>query len=140
MPDPDTQGGLQHAALPDVPKLMDDYRRREEALRKQSDEVARLRGEVLIAADREALTIVSNARAEIRRIIVNARRELLGLAAQIQAITWAEQDSGAGTHALHAFPGPGGDEPSSTTDGGRLLTPEAGAQAQDRLLGARHDV
>src|SRR5205823_13410093 len=87
--------GLQRATSPGIPDLIGDYRRQQDALQKQTGELARLRGEVLIAADREALNIVANARAEVRRIIVNARRELFGLAEQIDAITEAQNEAAA---------------------------------------------
>jgi hypothetical protein len=54
--------------------------------------LARMKAEVLTAADREAAAIVTTARAEIRSIIVNARRELLGLATQIETLSNPRDD------------------------------------------------
>ena len=87
--------------------------------------VARLRGEVLSAAESEAAEIVATARAEVRRIIVNARgNDLLGLAAQIQVITDTAPELGTA------------DTPSLEP----LLPASDGIDLRDRLLGARRDV
>src|SRR5580765_3843771 len=95
-----------------VPDLIDDYRRQQEALHAQTQEVSRRRAEILAAAELEASRIVTTARAGIRRLIVDARRELLGLASQVEAIT-------------------------KTSDGSEA--PDA-ANTRNRLLEARHDV
>ena len=87
--------------------------------------MARLRGEVLSAAEREASEIVTTARTEIRRIIVNARHDLFGLAAQIQVIT----DNPSDANALDASPSVEG-----------LLPAPEGLHLRDRMLDARRDV
>src|SRR4030095_12203455 len=51
----------------------------------QADELARLRDEVRGSAEREALEIVTAARRDVRKVIMEARRELLVLSAQVQA-------------------------------------------------------
>jgi hypothetical protein len=76
-----------------VSNLADDYRRRQEAWRAQATDLARMRAEVLNAAEKEAASIVTTARADIRSIIVNARRELLGLAKQIEALPTPQEES-----------------------------------------------
>ncbi len=125
---------FERATPAKVPELLDDYRREQAALRKQSDDVAKLRREVLIAADREALSIVTGARAEIRRIIIDARQELLGLAAQIEVITESLSELQAGRAARFAT----SDLPPA--EAALLLPAEAGHHSRDRLLGARHDI
>src|SRR5438105_3993258 len=116
-----------------VPGLVDDYKREQDALRFHEREVARLRDEVRSAAEREAAEIVTSARAEIRRIIVNARRDLFGLAAQIQVIT----DTTSDAHALDAFQA---ERPelghSARTVAGMLLPAPEGLQLRDRVLDA----
>jgi hypothetical protein len=69
-----------------VVELLSEYRRKQDALREQSSEVARLFEEVLTAADREATDIVAHARADVRRIVVDAWRDVLALTTQLQAI------------------------------------------------------
>ena len=86
--------------LSSVPELIDDYRRQEEALRKHERQLDRLRAELATAAGREATAIVMNARAEIRRILITARRELLGLAEQIQVMTESQERSEAAAGML----------------------------------------
>src|SRR5688572_33400238 len=68
-----------------VPALIHDYRAQRDAWREQARNLARMREEVLTAADREAHDIVSSARADVRRILLKARRDLLVLAAQVRA-------------------------------------------------------
>src|SRR5215212_2413066 len=73
-------------AQPAVPDLIVDYRQQQDAWTRQALELARLRGEVLAAAEREAADLVKSTRARIAGLLGDARRELLGLAAQIEAI------------------------------------------------------
>src|SRR5262245_21943400 len=68
-----------------VPSLINDSRAQREAWREQALNLARMREEVLSAADHEAKDIVSAARTDIRRILLKARRDLLVLAAQVRA-------------------------------------------------------
>jgi len=68
-----------------VPSLIHDYRAQRDAWREQARNLARMREEVLTAADREAKDIVSTARGDVRRILLKARRDLLVLAAQVRA-------------------------------------------------------
>src|SRR5262245_39203697 len=77
---------------PVVPTLADDYRRQQGEWRLQAVELARMRAEVLTAAERQAACIVTSARAQVRNIIVNARRELLGLAKQIEALPVPQEE------------------------------------------------
>ena len=63
----------------------------------QADELARLRDEVRSSAEHEALEIVTAARRDIRQIVMEARRELFVLSAQVQA---ALGEGGAGTPQL----------------------------------------
>src|SRR6187431_2382943 len=68
-----------------VPALIHDYRAQREAWREQARNLARMREEVLAAADREAKDIVTSARTDVRRILLKARRDLLVLTAQVRA-------------------------------------------------------
>ena len=121
MSDPDQEGSSAQVTS-NVPDFVHDFRKQQDVLQHQAGELARLRAELLNAAEREAVGIVSGARAEIRRIIVNARRELLGLATQIHTITESPDKSEI--------------RPTS----GALLPAEDGMYTRDRLLGARHEV
>src|SRR5215212_3269714 len=69
-----------------VPSLITDYRTREDAHRAQARELTRLQQEVFTTAAREANDIVSSARGEVRRVILQARRDLLMLAAQVDVV------------------------------------------------------
>ena len=73
------------ADLARVPGLLDQYRQQRRAWLEQADELVRMRNEVRQAAEREAIDIVTAARRDVRRIIVEARRELLVLTAQLHA-------------------------------------------------------
>ena len=75
--------------------LIADFHERHEAWRRQGENLARLRADARAAASKEADTILTAARADIRRIVVDARRALLVLTAQLQAIT---EPGGASGH------------------------------------------
>jgi hypothetical protein len=79
---------------PRVPGLLDQYREQRRAWLAQADELARMREEVRQAAEREAIDIVTAARRDVRRIIVEARRELLVLTAQLHAAVEATDAPG----------------------------------------------
>src|SRR5687768_17247003 len=104
-----------------VPSLIHDYRAQRDAWREQARNLARMREEVLAAADHEARGIVSTARADVRRILLKARRDLLVLAAQVRA---------AGRL------GDGED----TVDTPHFLSGDDLGQAQNTLTTARHDI
>jgi hypothetical protein len=70
-----------------VPALINDYRAHRDAWRAQARGLARMREDVLAAAEREAREIVTAARVDVRQILVKARRDLLVLAAQVEAAT-----------------------------------------------------
>jgi hypothetical protein len=70
-----------------VTSLVGDLRAHRELLEQQARELTRLEGEVLVAAAQESREIVTAATVEVRRILRNARRELLVLAAQVQEVT-----------------------------------------------------
>jgi hypothetical protein len=103
-----------------VPSLIHDYRAQREAWREQARNLARMREEVLTAADREAHEIVTTARTDIRAILLKARRDLLVLAAQVRAAARL------------------GDA-EDTPDDAFLPTDELG-QAHNSLTSARHDI
>ena len=103
------------------PSLIHDYRAQREAWREQARNLARMREEVLAAADHEARGIVSTARADVRRILLKARRDLLVLAAQVRA---------AGRLG----------EGEDTVDTPNFLPADDFGQAQNALTTARHDI
>ena len=84
MDDPDPSKPAK-GDLARVPGLLDQYRQQRAAWLAQADELVRMRDEVRQAAEHEALEIVTAARRDVRRIIVEARRELLVLTAQLHA-------------------------------------------------------
>jgi len=69
--------------------LLADFHARHEAWRQQRHDLTRLRADAQAAASREAAAILTAARADLSRIIVDARRALLVLSAQLHAITEA---------------------------------------------------
>jgi ketosteroid isomerase-like protein len=102
-----------------VPGLLDQYREQRRAWLAQADELVRMREDVRHAAEREAIEIVTAARRDVRRIIVEARRELLVLTAQLHA-------------AVDATDAPGIEAPPFTA---LLADPEA----RSRVESASHD-
>ena len=110
-----------------VPALINDYRAQRDAWRAQARGLARMREDVLAAADREAREIVTAARADVRQILVKARRDLLVLAAQVQAATDTSQESGPGNDAGDA-------------DYAVPVQVDDLRVARDVLASARHDV
>ena len=119
-PQPEQRGTTGTEKAGRVPSLIHDYRAQRDAWREQARNLARMREEVLAAADREAQDIVTSARASIREILLKARRDLLVLAAQVRA---------AGRL------GDGEDTPDVTF----LPTDDLG-QAQNTLTTARNDI
>jgi hypothetical protein len=85
-----------------VRELVEEVRRREEAARTQSRELARLREETLTTISQEATRMVATARSDIRAIIGKTRNGLTELVAQVEAIRGAH--SGA---AIDPPPPPG---------------------------------
>jgi len=81
--------GVDEQPSPRATELIADFHQRHEAWRRQGQSLARLRADLRSAAGREAAAILASARADIRRIVVDARRALLVLTAQLEAI--AEQ-------------------------------------------------
>jgi hypothetical protein len=76
-----------YAAATRATDLIADFHARHEAWRRQGENLERLRADARTAAAVEAAAILTTARGDIRRIIVDARRALLVLTAQLQAIT-----------------------------------------------------
>ena len=97
-----------------VPDLINDYRAQQNAWRQWESQLERLHDQILAAAERDAAKIVSATRADIRRRLVEARRDLLALASQVRVVTEGRED-----------PNVRGD---------------IAGDAHDRLLSARHDV
>ena len=111
-----------------MPRLLDDYRAEQEAWQAHVQALVRLQTEVLDAANRDAGDIVMTARADIRKILVKARSELLVLAAQVQAVSETSQPR---TRAAGDGParGQADDAEASELD-----------DARDALLGRRLDM
>ncbi len=130
MPDQDRPPGAPGSTS--VPNLVDQYRRQQEELRARATEIARLKTEVLRVAEVEAAEIVASARADIRRVIVDARRELLELATQIQTITSTHEELGPAQDSEFVH---GESQPEAL-----LLPAVDGLQTRDRLLEARHEI
>src|SRR5262245_28020847 len=78
------------ALMTDNPAASQKPEHAEEARR---DARAHRQSQVRAAAEREAADIVNALRSDIRRSVVKARRELLALAEQIQAVTEKPTDS-----------------------------------------------
>lgn len=118
-----------------VPHLLDQYKQRRQAWLDQADELARLRDEVRLAAEREALGIVTAARRDVRRIVVEARRELLVLTAQLHAaIESVDQAS------LQPGEHPDSDAPTFGTQADPTGSVESLGATRDAVLGARREV
>ena len=83
----DEQASQEHAATTRATDLIADFHARHEAWRRQGENLERLRADARAAAAVEAAAILTTARGDIRRIIGDARRALLVLTAQLQAIT-----------------------------------------------------
>ena len=118
-----------------VPDLIERYRLRRDAWIAQADELARLRDEVRGSAEREALEIVTAARRDVRKVIMEARRELLVLSAQVQA---ALGEATAKTDPATLL-----DKAGISTDPGRpVLTagevPSAAEEAVNEILNEVH--
>jgi hypothetical protein len=68
-----------------VADLVDTYRSRQDLLHAQQRELAALEQQIFEAAERESQQIITNARQRVRTILLEARRELLVLTAQVAA-------------------------------------------------------
>jgi cell division septum initiation protein DivIVA len=76
-----------HAERPTaMPELLQDYKAQRVRLIAQTRELERLRQQVRSSAEREAAAIVTAARQNVRRVLLDARHELLVLVAQLQAV------------------------------------------------------
>jgi len=73
-------------ALPRATQLIADVRTRDEALRQEAEHLVRLREAARTAAEQEAAAIVTKARADIRRVISDARAAVLALKSQLDEI------------------------------------------------------
>jgi ketosteroid isomerase-like protein len=69
-----------------MPELLDEYKTGRVRLVAQARELDRLRQQVRASAEREAAAIVTNARRNVRQVLLDARHELLVLVAQLQAV------------------------------------------------------
>jgi len=90
-----------------IPDLIDQYRTEHEDWLRRTDELTRLRGEVRAAAERESSEIIARARSDVRRILLQARREVVTLNLQVQAALGTSPAAGAQPFAAGAqFPKP----------------------------------
>jgi hypothetical protein len=74
------------AASARAAELIVDFMSRHDGWRKPAVDLTRQRDDVRTAAEREAAALVAKARGEIARILVDTRRELLGLSVQLSAV------------------------------------------------------
>ena len=77
---------------PPVVDLLDDYRRRREALQTEARELAKLQADVLSAAERDGAAIVASARTRIAQILSESRRDLQHLARRIEGVARLERE------------------------------------------------
>jgi RodZ C-terminal domain len=113
----DEHDPLEHAGSR-ATDLIADFHARHEAWRRQGENLERLRADARAAAAVEAAAILTAARGDVRRIIVDARRALLVLTAQLQAIT---QGSGGQADDDSSHQGSGEDVPYSVLQARRDL-------------------
>jgi hypothetical protein len=81
---------------PPIVELVEELRRREDAWHAEERALASLRTAVMSAAERQAGSILQTARDDIRRIVVNARCELLALLDCVQIVNAPEGDHSTG--------------------------------------------
>lgn len=127
----DDESRLVAAPTHPIPELLDNYRAQRSRVLEQSRELARLREHVRLTAEREAASIVADARRQISRVLQDARRELLVLAAQVQAAGCEAQPK----EVMVASPD---DDP--TFAGTREIISGARQDVREVLLEARSDV
>ena len=137
--DPDTSSERQAR----MPELLEDYKERRVRLVSQARELERLREQVRASAEREAAAIVTTARRNVRQVLLDARRELLVLVAQVQAVGCDTPAEGAGKYVVEGevttepvAPGAfvDGDAGSEIVDGARRDVREVLIEAQTELL------
>jgi hypothetical protein len=78
-----------------VPELINEYRALQEAFRAHAQQLARVREQVRVAADREASAIVAAVRRDMRQLLVEARNDLRALAVEVQTSIDAHQQIAA---------------------------------------------
>ena len=119
-----------------VSDLISHYRAQKDAWREWENQLERLHNQILSAAERQAATIVTTARADILRILVEARRELFVLTSKVRAVTDPQEGPDARADAAS--------RPSAEASGedgqGDAVPAMAGGDTQDRLLSARHEI
>ncbi|MEQ1897778.1 MAG: DUF4115 domain-containing protein [Vicinamibacterales bacterium] len=120
-----------------VSDLVNHYRAQKDAWREWESQIEKLHHQILTAAERRAATIVTTARADIRRILVEARRDLLDLTSHVREVTGGQEDRSVR----------GETAPVHAPETGQWSRDDAGAKKEtvvgdihDRLLSARHDV
>lgn len=85
MPNPETPS--RFASSPTrVAELIAEYQRQQETWRNKTAELVRLRDQVLSVGEKDATTILTAAREVVQNALVEARRDLLALLAQVDAI------------------------------------------------------
>ncbi len=116
-----------------VRDLVEEVRRREEVVRSNAQELARLRHNGLAAINEQATHLLTAARSDIAAIVVNTRRRLTELSVQAEAI------GGAPTHPpLDSFPS----ERGVTADPATASEPHVSESAatRERLIEIRQSV
>jgi hypothetical protein len=120
------------AGATQVPDLIDTYRSQRQALLAKSRDLLQLRQEIRVIAEREADDIVNTTRRNIRQILIDARGELLVLAAQVQAAI--DEPAGQG---VDDRTGEGADPAASHMHAALDAGPLGLAETRDLVLGAR---
>lgn len=120
-----------------VSDLINHYRAQQDAWREWQSQLERLHNQILAAAERQAATIVTTARADIMRILVEARRELRVLTSQVRAVTEGQE----GPDVRREVAPRRSSEASQWKDGdGGAVPGTVVSDTRDRLVSARYDL
>jgi hypothetical protein len=118
-----------------MPELLEDYKNHHAKLQAHARELQRLRDQVRSTAEREAAAIVTNARHDVRKLLLDARHELLVLVAQLQAVGCETQASDRSVELQgETTDSAGADDPFAPT---REVVSTARRDMRDVLLEAR---
>jgi hypothetical protein len=121
-----------------MPELLEDYKTHHAKIVAHARELQRLREQVRSTAEREAAAIVTNARRDVRKILLDARHELLVLVAQLQAVGCETQSTArAADLPGEAIPAAVDSDPFAPT---REIVSGARRDMREVLLEARADL
>ena len=136
--DPDTPSERQAR----MPEVLEDYKEHRVRLMSQARELERLRQQVRASAEREAAAIVTTARRNVRQVLLDARRELLVLVAQVQAVGCDTPAEGAGKYVVEgeATAGLAAPGPSVDTEAGSEIVDDARRNVREVLIEAQTEL